>query len=160
MPFVNAEDYNKFFTVFEIGSEEKEEERENVKILKGDSMKEDFSKLWDFISDLEPPVMVIIGADTLEYPYQLKEKGKVGKTVGMLSRLMLNMRDAGNVGVFGVTSGLALSSELIHLSSAHLKLIVLDRSVILYCNRPDTKVHCLENVVTDDSLKINLTAIV
>ncbi len=160
LPFVNEEDYNKFFTVFEIGSEEKEDEGENVRILKGESMKTDFPKFRDFISDLEPQVMVIIGADTLEYPYQLKEKGKVGEMVGMLSRLMIDVRDADNVGVFGVTPGLVLSSELIHLSSVHLKLTVLDRSVILYCNRPDTKVHCLENVVTDDSLRIELTAIV
>ena len=74
--------------------------------------------------------------------------------------MMVDTRDADNVGVFGVTLGLTLRSELIHLSTMHLKSIVLDRSVILCCNRPDTKLHCLENVVTDDSLMIKLTAIV
>ena len=68
-----------------MGSEKEEEEREYVKILKGNLMKGDISKFWDFISDLELPVMVIIGVDTLEYPYQLKERGKVGEMVGMLS---------------------------------------------------------------------------
>ncbi len=160
LPFVSEEDYTKFFTVFEIGPEKEEGERDNVKILKGDLMNEDIFKFRDFISDLEPPVMVIIGADTLVYPYQLKERGKVGEMVGMLSQLMVDTREVDNVGVFGVTPELVLSSELIHLSSVHLKLTVLDRSVILYCNRPDTKLHCLENFVSNDSLKIKLTAIV
>jgi len=109
---------------------------------------EDISKFRDFISDLEPPVMIIIGADTLEYPFQLKERDKVSEMIGMLSPLMIDTRDVGDGGTLGVTQGLALSSEQIHRASVHLKLTVLDRSVILYCNRPDTKLHCLENVVT------------
>jgi KaiC/GvpD/RAD55 family RecA-like ATPase len=160
LPFVNEEDYNKFFTVFEIRSEKRADVRENVKILKGESMKEDLSKIRDFISDLEHPVTVTIGMDMLEYPYQLREKGKVGEMVGMLSQLMTDMRDMGDVGTFGVNPGLALSDQLIHLSSTYLKLTVLHRSVILYCNRPETKLHCLENVVTDDTLRIKLTPFV
>ncbi|MBL7117586.1 MAG: hypothetical protein ISS94_02220 [Candidatus Syntrophoarchaeum sp.] len=160
LPFVSEEDYNKFFTVFEIGSEKKEDERENVRILKGDLMKSDFSKFIDFVSSLEPPVMVIIGVDMLEYPYQLKERGKLGEMVGLLSRLMTDMRDAGNVGAFGMTPGLQLGRELIHMSSTYLKLTVLHKSVILYCDRPETKLHCLENVVTDDTLRIKLTSFV
>lgn len=160
LPFVSEKDYNKFFTVFEIGSEKKEDEGENVRILKGELMKADFLKFRDFISNLEPPVMVIIGVDMLEYPYQLKERGKLGEMVGLVSWLMRDMRDMGNVGAFGLTPGLELGSELIHMASTHVKLTVLHKSVILYCNRPETKLHCLENVVTKDTLRIKLTAIV
>jgi len=39
-------------------------------------------------------------------------------------------------------------------------LSVLDRAVVLYCDRPDTKLHCLENVITEDTLKLKLTAFV
>jgi len=160
LPFVSEEDYNKFFTIFEVGSEKKEDESENVRILKGELMKADFSKFREFIFSLEPPVMVIVGVDMLEYPYQLKERGKLGEMVGLLSHLMTDMRDVGNVGTFGMTSGLELSSELIHMSSTHLRLTELHKSVILHCNRPETKLHCLENVISDDTLRIKLTAIV
>jgi len=160
LPFVSEEDYNKFFSVFEIGSEKKEDERENVRILKGDLMKADFSKFKDFIFRLEPPVMVIIGVDMLEYPYQLKERGKVGEMLGLLSQLMTDMRDMGNVGAFGMTASLELGKELIHMSSTHMKLTELHKCVILYCNRPETKLHCLENVISDDTLRIKLTAVV
>lgn len=160
LPFVNEEDYDKFFTVFEIRSEGEKDVRENVRVLKGETMKADLSKFREFVSSLEPPVMVTIGTDMLEYPYQLKEKGEVGEMVGMLSQLMIAMRDVGNVGAFGVTPGLALSDQLIHLSSTYLKLTVLHRSVILYCNRPETKLHCLENVVSNDTLRIKLTPFV
>lgn len=160
LPFVSEDDYNKFFTVFEIGSEKKEDERENVRILKGELMKADFSKFKDFIYSLEPPVMVIIGVDMLEYPYQLKEQRKLGEMVGLLSQLMTDMRDLGNVGAFGLTPELELGRELIHMASTHVKLTILHKCVILYCNRPETKLHCLENIVSDDTLKIKLTAIV
>lgn len=160
MPFVKEEDYLKNLTIFEIGSEGKEEEEGNVRSLRGEMIKADISKFRDFISDLEPPVTVIIGADMLEYPYQLKERGKVEEMVSLLSNLMTDMREAGNVGVFGVIPGLALSEMLAHMSEVCINVRVLNKSVILYCNRPDTKLHCLENIITDDSLKINLTAFV
>ncbi|MBE0515950.1 MAG: hypothetical protein IBX41_00975 [Methanophagales archaeon] len=160
LPFVSEEEYNKFFTVFEIGSEERENERENVKILKGESAKAEISKFREFISDLKPPVMVIIGIDTLEYPYHLKEKGKIGEMMGILSHLMADMREVGNVATFGLTPGLELGRALIHLASTYFKLTELHKSVLLYCNRPETKLHCLDNVVTDDTLEIKLTTIV
>jgi hypothetical protein len=74
--------------------------------------------------------------------------------------LMTDMREAGNVGVFGLVLGLELSEMLAHMSEVCINLRVLNKSVILYCNRPDTKLHCLENIITEDSLKINLTAFV
>ncbi len=160
LPFVSEEDYIRFFTVFEIGLEKREDEGENVRILKGDLMKADFTKFAEYIFSLEPPVMVIIGVDTLEYPYQLKERGKLGEMVGLLSQLMTDMKAAGNVGAFGTTPGLELGRELIHMSSTHLKLTVLHKSVVLYCNRPETKLYCLENVFSDDTLRIKLTPIV
>ncbi len=123
-------------------------------------IKADISKFRDFISDLEPPVTVIIGADMLEYLYQLKERGKVEEMASLLSNLMTAIREAGNVGVFGIIPGLALSGMLTHMSEVCINVRVLNKSVILYCNRPDTKLHCLENIITEDSLRINLTAFV
>ena len=158
LPFVSEEDYHKFFTVFEIGSEKND--RENVKTLKGELIEEEFSKFKDFILGLEPPVMVIIGTDMLEYPYQLKERGKIGEMVGLLSRFMSDMRENGNVVAFGLTPRLELSEKLIHISSTYFRLTVLHKSVVIYCNRPETKLHSLENVVTNDTLRIKLTPFV
>jgi hypothetical protein len=158
LPFVSEEDYTKFFTVFEIGSEKNE--RANVKTLKGELIKEEFSKFKDFILGLEPPVMVIIGVDMLEYPYQLKERGKIGEMVGLLARFMSDMRERGNVVAFGLTPRLEMSEELTHISSTHFRLTVLHKCVVIYCNRPETKLHCLENVVTNDTLRIELTPFV
>jgi KaiC/GvpD/RAD55 family RecA-like ATPase len=158
LPFVSEEDYNNFFTVFEIGSEKNE--RANVKTLKGELIKEEFSKFKEFILGLEPPVMVIIGVDMLEYPYQLKERGKIGEMVGLLARFMSDMRERGNVVAFGLTPRLEMSEELTHISSTHFRLTVLHKCVVIYCNRPETKLHCLENVVTNDTLRIELTPFV
>jgi len=47
-----------------------------------------------------------------------------------------------------------------HMVSTRLNLAVLDRSVLLYCNRPDTKLHCLENIITEEALKLELTPFV
>jgi hypothetical protein len=84
LPFVKEEDYMKYLTVFEI-REEREDVRENVKVLKGESMEVDFPIFTDYISDLEPPVMAIIGTDLLEYQYQLKMTGHLDRMAELFS---------------------------------------------------------------------------
>jgi len=69
----------------------------------------------------------------------------------------MEMREAENVGVFGMPDGGVLGTELSHMATNHFNVTVLDRSVILYCNRPDTKLHCLENIITEDALKLRTT---
>jgi len=159
LPFVKEEDYMKYLTVFEI-REEREEVRENVKVLKGKSMEEDFPIFTDFISKLETPVMAIIGTDLLEYQYQLKMTGHLDRMAELFSYWVMELREAGNVAVFGMPAGGVLGTELRHMVTNRFELSVLDRAVVLYCDRPDTKLHCLENVITEDSLKLKLTAFV
>ncbi|MBN1762949.1 MAG: AAA family ATPase [Methanomicrobia archaeon] len=181
VPFVNEEDYLKYLTVFEIrkakaegcmwcGGEvasttdaeaaEREETRANVKVLGGLSMDEDFPLFADFITHLKPPVMVIIGTDLLEFQYRLKTLGNLEEALELFSYWVMELREAGNVGVFGMPSESALSSGLGQMVTTRFKLAVLDRSVVLYCNRPDTKLHCLENVITEDTLRLALTPFV
>jgi len=159
LPFVKEEDYTKYLTVFEI-REEKKEVRENVKVLKGESMEEDFQIFTDFISKLEPPVMAIIGTDLLEYQYQLKMTGHLDRMAELFSYWVMELREAGNVAVFGMPVGGVLGTELRHMVTNRFDLSVLDRAVVFYCDRPDTKLHCLENVITEDTLKLKLTAFV
>lgn len=159
LPFVNEEDYMKYCKVFEI-RREKKEVRENVRILKGESMEEDFPILIDFIATLEPPVTVFIGTDTLEYQYRLRTPANLARMLELFSYWVMELREAGNVAIFGMPAGGALGGELGHMVTNRFNLTVLDRSVILYCNRPDTKLHCLENVITEDTLKLRLTAFV
>ena len=159
LPFVKEDDYMKYCTVFEI-REKKEKIRENVQALKGQSMEVDFPVFTDFISDLEPPVLVIIGTDLLEYQYQLKMTGHLDRMAELFSYWVMELREAGNVAVFGMPVGGVLGTELRHMVSNRFDLSVLDRAVVLYCNRPDTKLHCVENIVTEDTLKLKLTAFV
>ncbi len=156
LPFVTEEDYKKYLTVFEI-RKEKKEVRENVQVLKGESMEEDFPILTDFIASLEPPVVVIIGTDTLEYQYRLKTPGNLERMAELFSYWAMEMREAENVGVFGMPGGGVLGTELRHMVTNSFTVTVLDRSVILYCNRPDTKLHCLENIITKETLKLKTT---
>jgi KaiC/GvpD/RAD55 family RecA-like ATPase len=182
VPFVKEEDYLKYLTVFEIrkakaegclwcGGEvmgatayetesEEKEARENVKVLEGLSMDEDFPIFVDFIDHLEPPVMVIIGTDLLEFQYRLKTLGNLEEALELFSYWVMELREAGNVGIFGMPSESALSSGLGQMVTTRFKLAVLDRSVVLYCNRPDTKLHCLENDITEDTLRLMLTPFV
>ncbi len=159
LPFVNEDDYMKYCKVFEI-RREKREVRENVRILKGESMEEDFPILIDFISTLEPPVTVFIGTDTLEYQYRLRTSANLARMLELFSYWVMELREAGNVAIFGMPAGGALGGELGHMVTNRFNLTVLDRSVILYCNRPDTKLHCLENVITEETLRLKLTAFV
>ncbi len=159
LPFVKEEDYMKYFTIFEI-RREKKEVRENVKVLKGESMEEDFPLFTDFISNLEPPVMVIIGTDLLEYQYRLKTVTNLARMLELFSYWIMELREAGNVGVFGMPTGGALGEELGHMVTNRWKMTVLDKGVILYCNRPDTKLHCVENIITEETLKLKLTPFV
>ncbi|RZN37377.1 MAG: hypothetical protein EFT35_06280 [Methanophagales archaeon ANME-1-THS] len=163
IPFVKAEDYLKYLTVFEIRREDKrdeEEMRKNVKVLNGGSMDEDFQLLTDYIAQLNPPVMVMIGADWLEYPYRLKSRVKLEAALEIFAYWITELREAGNVGIFAAPIGGVLNEGLGHMVTTHLKLTVLNRSVVLYCNRPDTKLHCLENIITDDTLMLKLTPFV
>ena len=159
LPFVKAEDYLKYLTVFEI-RKEKKETRANVRVLKGGSMGEDFTIFTDYIAKLKPPVMVMLGIDWLEYPYRLKSKINLEAALEIFADWITELREAGNVGVFATPTGGALNDGLGHMVTTHLKLTVLNRSVVLYCNRPDTKLHCLENTVTDDTLILKLTPFV
>ena len=159
LPFVNEDEYMKYCKVFEI-RREKKEVRENVRILKGESMEEDFPILIDFIATLEPPVTVFIGTDTLEYQYRLRTSANLARMLELFSYWMMELREAGNVAIFGMPAGGALGRELGHMATNRFNLTVLDRSVILYCNRPDTKLHCLENVITEETLRLKLTAFV
>jgi KaiC/GvpD/RAD55 family RecA-like ATPase len=182
VPFVKEEDYLKYLTVFEIrrakaegcvwcggevvsprplGTEgEQKEARENVKVLEGLSMDEDFPVLIDFISHLEPPVMIIVGTDLLEFQYRLKTLGNLEEALELFSYWIMELREAGNVGIFGLPSEGAVGPGLGQMVTTRFKLAVLDRSVVLYCNRPDTKLHCLENVITEDTLRLKLTPFV
>jgi len=53
--------------------------------------------------------------------------------------------------------GGVLGTELAHMATNRFSVTVLDRSVILYCNRPDTKIHFLENIITEEALKLKTT---
>ena len=159
LPFVKEEDYQKYFTVFEIRGEKKEV-RDNVKVLEGVILSEEFQVFREYISQLKPPVMVIIGTDWLEYQYRLKALGNFEEALEIFAYWIMELREAGNVAVFAMPSGGILGEGLGHMVTTRFKLTVLDRSVILYCNRPDTKLHCLENVITEDTLRLKLTPFV
>ncbi len=159
VPFVKEEDYLKYLTVFEI-REELKERRENVKVLEGLSLSEDFPRFTKFIAQLTPPVMVVIGTDLLEYQYRLKTLGNLEEALEAFAYWIMDLREAGNVAVFGMPTGGVVGTGLGQMVRTRLNLAVLDRSVILYCNRPDTKLHCLENVITEEALKLTLTPFV
>ena len=159
LPFVEEADYMKYLTVFEI-REKKEKVRENVRVLKGQSMEVDFPVFTDYISDLEPPVLVSIGTDLLEYQYQLKMSGHLDRMAELFSYWVMELRETGNVAVFGMPAEGVLGTELRHMVSNRFDLTVLNRAVVFYCDRPDTKLHCVENIITEDSLKLKLTAFV
>jgi KaiC/GvpD/RAD55 family RecA-like ATPase len=160
LPFVTEEDYKNYLTVFEI-RREKREARENVEVLEGLSLEEDFPIFTDFISKLKPPVMVIIGTDLLEFQYRLKTLGNLEKALEIFAYWIPELRESGNVGVFGMhTGGVVGEKGLGEMVTNRFKLTVFDRSVILYCNRPDTKLHCLENIITEEALKLKLTPFV
>ncbi|MHC1600683.1 MAG: RAD55 family ATPase, partial [Candidatus Methanospirareceae archaeon] len=101
LPFVKEEDYRKYFTVFEI-RREKKEVRENVKVLEGRTISEEFPIFTDYIANLEPPVMVIIGTDWLEYQYRLKALGSLEEALEIFAYWIMELRETGNVGVFGM----------------------------------------------------------
>jgi KaiC/GvpD/RAD55 family RecA-like ATPase len=160
LPFVKEKDYLNYLTVFEIRRAEQKETRENVKVLEGLSMDEDFPRFTEFVSHLEPPVMVIIGTDWLEYQYRLKTLGNLEEALEAFAYWIMELREVGNIAVFGMPTGGVVGSGLGQMVTTHLNLTVLDRSVVLYCNRPDTKLHCLENVITEDALTLQLTPFV
>jgi hypothetical protein len=182
LPFVTEKDYLKYLTVIEIRKakpegymwysgeimsqetpeleREEKEVRENVKVLEGLSLDEDFPLFADLIAQLEPPVMVILGTDLLEFQYRLRMAGNLEEALELFSYWIMELREVGNVGIFGMPSESALSSGLGQMVTTRFKLAVLDRSVVLYCNRPDTKLHCLENVITEDTLRLKLTPFV
>jgi len=159
LPFVKEEDYLKYVTVYEIRREE-QETRENVRVLPGVVLSEEFPIFRDYISSLEPPVMVIIGTDWVEYQYRLKALGNLEEALEIFAYWIMELREAGNVAVFAMPSGGVLGEGLGHMVTNRFELSVLDRSVVLYCNRPDTKLHCLENVITEEALTLKLTPFV
>ena len=156
LPFVDEQDYLKYLTVFEIRMQKREEERENVKILAGRTLSEEFPVFTDYIDRLEPPVMVIIGTDWLEYQYRLKALGNLEEALELFAYWIMEVRERGDIGVFSTPTGCMLGDGLSHMVSTKFNLAVIDRSVLLYCNRPDTKLHCLENIITEEALKLEL----
>jgi len=161
LPFVEEQDYLKYLTVFEIRMQQREREaRENVKILEGRTLCEEFPVFTEYIAQLEPPVMVIIGTDWLEYQYRLKALGNLEEALEIFAYWITEVRERGDIGVFSTPTGCLLGDGLGHMVSTRLNLAVLDRSVLLYCNRPDTKLHCLENIITEEALKLELTPFV
>jgi hypothetical protein len=161
LPFVEEQDYLKYLTVFEIRRQQKEREtRANVKILEGRTLEEEFPVFTNYIAQLEPPVMVIIGTDWLEYQYRLKALGNLEEALEIFAYWITEVRERGDIGVFSTPTGCLLGDGLGHMVSTRFNLAVLDRSVLLYCNRPDTKLHCLENIITEEALKLELTPFV
>jgi len=105
-------------------------------------------------------VMVIIGTDWLEYQYRLKALGNLEEALEIFAYWITEVRERGDIGVFSTPTGCLLGDGLGHMVPTRLNLAVLDRSVLLYCNRPDTKLHCLENIITEEALKLELTPFV
>lgn len=106
-PFLDEEKYERYVTVFELHpGKERYDVGDNVIGLQGASIEEDLGVIRDHTAKLKPPVLTIIGADMLEHPYQLVERGELGAMVRKLFYRIADTRIEGNVDVLGVTPNL------------------------------------------------------
>ncbi|MHC1567608.1 MAG: RAD55 family ATPase [Candidatus Syntropharchaeia archaeon] len=157
LPFVEEENYRKYVTVFEVHPEKGYKPPENVIPLKGESIEEDLEKIREHISQLDPPVLTIIGADTLEHPYRLKEVGQLGVGIREITKNMTNTKKMGNVDIVRVTRDLAMAKELIDMSSTYFKLVPFDRTVVFYGIKPETWLYNVDTAIVDGYPELRLT---
>ncbi|MDY6964618.1 MAG: ATPase domain-containing protein [Halobacteriota archaeon] len=157
--YVNMKSYDEHVRVFEIhtSTDVDEEMRENVIPLKAESIEEDFSKIKNFIVKLEPPVLTVIGVDTLEFPYNLRYGDKLGVAIKELNRHITNTKTRGNVDIVRVDPGLSMTQQLVNMASTYLKLISLDRTIILYGIKPETRLYNVEVDISKGYPELRLT---
>ncbi len=159
LPFIREEDYKRYVKIFEIIPGE-EEISENTEILEGKSIEEDLATVRDYISKLKSPVIRLIGADTLEYYYNLRETRQLGTAVKEISKCIINTKVRGNVDIVKITQNLEIADQLIDMASTYFKVIPLDQTVVFYGIKPETPLYNIDNVFVDGYPKLELTPIV
>lgn len=158
LPFLNEEDYKTYVKVFEMASDEYEAtEMDNVIPLKTESLEEDLKIIRSYIGKLKPPVLSVIAADALEYPYRLVETGQLGNAIKEITKNIKNTKTMGNVDIVRVTKDLKIAPELIDMASTYFKIVALDKTVVLFGVKPETELYNIESVFYDGCPQLKLT---
>ncbi|MDY6931276.1 MAG: ATPase domain-containing protein [Halobacteriota archaeon] len=157
--YVNSKNYDECVRVFEVhtSTDFDEEKNENVIPLEAESIGADLSKIKNFILELSPPVLTIIGVDTLEFPYNLRGGDKLGVAIKELNRHITNTKTRGNIDIARVDPGLSMTQQLINMASTYLKLMSLDGTIILYGIKPETGLFNVDIDTTEGYPELRLT---
>ncbi|MDY6959063.1 MAG: hypothetical protein SVK08_07870, partial [Halobacteriota archaeon] len=157
--YVNEKNYDERVRVFEVhtSTDIDEETRENVIPLKAESISADLSKIKNYILELGPPVLTIIGVDTLEFPYNLRGGDKLGVAIKELNRHITNTKTRGNIDIARVDPGLSMTQQLINMASTYLKLMSLDRTIILHGIKPETGLYNVDIDTSEGYPELRLT---
>ena len=156
---VDKSDYDKYVRVFEIHTSTDTDEKinENVIPLKAESIEEDLSKIKNYILKLEAPVLTVIGIDTIEFPYNLGTGEGFGKAIKELNRHITNTKTRGNVDIARVDPGLKMTQQLINMANTYLKLVSLDRTILLYGIKPETELYNVDIDISRGYPELRLT---
>jgi len=84
LPFAQVHDYLSFFHIVE--------NRKEIKEAPGQIVSEDLPTFTDFIAQLSPPVMVLIGRDWLEFHFRLNLLGNLGAVLDTYAYWLTELR--------------------------------------------------------------------
>ena len=157
--YVDENNYDEYVRVFEVhtSTDTDDKIRDNVTPLKAESIAEDLSKIKNFIQKLKPPVLTIIGVDTLEFPYNLRSGDGLGGAIKELNRHITNTKTRGNVDIARVDPGLSMTQQLINMASTYLKLVTLDGTILLYGIKPETGLYNVDINISGGYPELRLT---
>lgn len=157
--YVDKKNYDEYVRVFEVhtSTDKNSEIKGNVIPLKAESIEEDLSKIKNFISDLDPPVLTIIGVDTLEFPYGMRSGDGLGVAIKELNRHITNTKTRGNVDIARIDPGLSMTQQLINMASTYLKLISFNRTILLYGIKPETGLYNVDIDISKGYPDLKLT---
>lgn len=154
-PYVRTDLLNRLVRVVDYGDENKEP---YCVRLTGAKIQSDFLKLWKTVHQLheasKKTVLAIVGFDTVEYMYGLKEGLRI------LGRDVALNRNIGDVRVNIIRPSVHLKPQLVEVADTHLVVDEIQGALVAYGVKPRTAIHDFNIKIREGTAEIKLTPVI
>ncbi|MFQ6051002.1 MAG: gas vesicle protein GvpD P-loop domain-containing protein [Candidatus Hydrothermarchaeota archaeon] len=155
VPYVGEENFDSYVRILE---KDPRVSKPYVVPIKGESLKEDFNKLSEVVSEIGEkrgePVLIILGFDNIEYMYGPENM------VEPIAHLIAYERKRFNLCIGLLKPGLSVAQQVANMANVHLKITQIGGAFCLYGIRPTSGLYNLDVDVSMGYPKIKLIPIV
>ncbi len=157
VPYVGEDNFESYVRILE-KTPDNTEPRPYEILIRGESIKEDFNKLSEVVSEIGEktgkPTLIVLGFDNIEYMYGPEN------IVEPVANFIRNERKRFNLCLGMLKPALSVARQVANMANVHLKIIQIGGAFCLYGIRPTTGLYNLDIDVSEGYPQIKLVPIV